>query len=63
MNGLKIENLRLVDGRIVVDWCDGETTKLKDSTFLWKRHLLIEHILTIRDSEEIDVLYENIIGD
>ena len=63
MNDLKVKNLRLVDERILVDWYDGETTQLKDITFLWKRTLLVEHILSIRDTEEIDVLYENIIGD
>ena len=62
-NDLRVKDLRLVDGRILVDWYDGETTKLKDITFLWKRTLLVEHILKIRDSEEIDVLYEKIIGD
>ena len=63
MNDLKVKDLRIVDGKILVDWYDGETTKLKDITFLCKRTLLVEHILKIRDSEEIDVLYEKIIGD
>ena len=47
----------------LVRWDDGKTTHLTDVAYLWKRCMLVEHILGIRDSEEIDVLYENIIGD
>ena len=47
----------------LVRWWDGKTSHLRDVAFLWKRCMLVEHILSISDSEEIDVLYEEIIGD
>jgi hypothetical protein len=47
----------------LIRWYDGETTQHRDIGFLWKRCLLVEHILGIKNSEEIDALYEELIGD
>ena len=47
----------------LVKWYDGKTSHLTDVAFLWKTCMLVEHILGIRDSEEIDALYEELIGD